>query len=406
MPKRHSRNSGDGSSGRFFLVLDAGTSGIKAFVFDENLSVVSRTYEALPKDARGTHVEQDAVAIAALSRDLLRRAVHDGGVRTEDIAGLGITNQRETTVLWNRRTGKPLHPAIVWEDRRTAEYCRAISEKHAALIRDKTGLSTDPYFSASKIRWLLKNTAGAANANATLSDLACGTIDSWLMWNLVDGSPHLTDHTNASRTLLFNIKTLKWDTELLALFDVPAPVLPAPHPSLYFFGNLSADILGRPVPLVAVCGDQQGSLVAAGRDIGATKVTYGTGIFLTQVLGETFAIHEPFFTTLAPTDGAPLYALEAKIEDCGARVSPLVGHPKELTKLLRMLAEDVGAYLRKLPMRPREVVVDGGVLRFPPLVKIQADVTGMPARAQSVPDGTALGTAMLMREFLDTQHAR
>src|SRR3989344_4579738 len=200
---------------KYSLVLDIGTSGIKAFVFDEHLNVVSRAHKALSRFSE--HIdwtEQKPEDLLQISAELLKEAVAKSGIPEESFIGLGITNQRETTILWDRDSGKPVYPAIVWEDVRTKEYCQTLHKDFGILVREKTGLSIDPYFSAPKIRWILDNVKEARELLG-LGRLVFGTVDSWILWNFLQGEKHLTDQTNASRTLLFNIKETKWDKELL-----------------------------------------------------------------------------------------------------------------------------------------------------------------------------------------------
>lgn len=380
------------------LVLDVGTTGVKAFVFDRNLNPVVRVYEKLRKDfpKRGW-VEQNPQELLAVSRKTLRAAVVKSGCNKDSFSGLGITNQRETTILWDKKTGQPVYPAIVWEDTRTKRFCSHLKKRAEALIRRKTGLPIDAYFSASKIRWILRKVPEAERLSEE-KQLAFGTVDSWILWNFLENHPHRTDYTNASRTLLFNIKTLEWDKELLGLFHVPPYIIPQVRPSQSFFGILRKEIVGFPIPVLAVCGDQQASLYAAGTEKGTTKVTWGTGMFIMQILGRSFSTQELFFTTLVPDTHDPLYALEAKMDACGKQVETVLKNREELQRLLTKLAHRADKFFKYLPVQPKRLVIDGGVSREDRLPQIQSKVSGIPVQKQKIFDGTALGIAMLVQE--------
>ncbi|TSC66186.1 MAG: Glycerol kinase [Candidatus Doudnabacteria bacterium Gr01-1014_77] len=224
MSKLHFNTSPQKKTGKYALVLDIGTSGIKTFIFDTNLNPVIRTYERLKKKkTKHGWVEQDPKELLSTAITTLRKSVKKSGMAPTSFNSLGITNQRETTICWDKKTGSPVSPAIVWEDERTKKICTNLKRKYEKLVRTKTGLSINPYFSASKLSWILKNVPQAKKL-AKKHNLAFGTVDTWLLWNLVEKSPHLTDYTNASRTLLFNIKTLKWDKQLMDIFNIPADV--------------------------------------------------------------------------------------------------------------------------------------------------------------------------------------
>ncbi|MBI2475403.1 hypothetical protein HYV69_03190 [Candidatus Uhrbacteria bacterium] len=377
----------------YVLVLDVGTTGIKAFVFDNKCQIKSRSYKKISKNRpKKGWVEQDPNEIFRVSRLVLRKAVKNAHVDPKKILGIGITNQREATVVWNRKTGKPVYPVIGWEDNRTSAFCAKLKKFHGRFIRERTGLKSDAYFSASKIRWILQNVSG--------EDLAFGTIDSWLIWNLCENHPHVTDETNASRTLLFDIRKRKWSEELLALFQIHKDILPKVFSSRSNFGNLQKDILGFSIPVLAVCGDQQASAYAAVRSqpvsrANVTKVTYGTGVFVVQTI-KRFVLHLNFFTTLVPTRKGVSFALESKIEKSGEKVTSLLSSPNKLRIYLRSLALDVDRLIKKLPTRPIELVVDGGISRDGLVVNIQKEISNIPVLQQKIYDGTALGTAMLV----------
>ncbi len=378
------------------LVLDIGTTGIKGIVFDASLAIVARSYRRIGKKVlSGGRVEQNPKEILSVSRAVLRQAIQKSGLSASSFAGMGITNQRETTILWDRATGKPVHPAIVWEDTRTSARCRSLRGKYGAVVRERTGLSLDPYFSASKIEWILKNVKGVRE-RAERGEIAFGTVDAWVLWNFLEGHPHVTDYTNASRTMLLNIKKLCWDADLLKIFDIPSQLMSAVMPTAGEFGVTQKEALGFSMPVLAVCGDQQASLFAAGLDRGTTKVTYGTGGFVSQVIGEKFKTYDPFFTTLAPMSVRPVYVLEGKVNDCGKRVSAVLKDPARLRKTVAKITQEVARYLLKLPLKFDRIIVDGGVTKYPDLVPLQSAAADVAVARQKIYDGTALGAAMLV----------
>lgn len=375
------------------LVLDVGTSSIKAFVFDRSYACLAMSERALASHRRGVRVEQNPWDYVRLSRSVLRSAFLKSKVDPSHLVA-GITNQRETVVAWDKETGKPVYPAIVWQDRRTYKQCASI-KGYGARIRAKTGLELGPYFTASKIQWILKHVPQTRTL-AKQHRLLCGTIDTWLMWNVLCDNPHVTDTTNACRTLLYDIHSLCWDEGLLNLFGVSGDMLPVVHPSRHVFGILNKDILGVGIPVRVVCGDQQASMAAAGFSKGTTKVTYGTGTFVMQSLGSTFAHRKGFFTTLIPHGRTPRYALEAKIDAGGADVEKVLGDQRKLHTVLNSLAQKVDDYLRGLPIKPRKIIIDGGVTRDGQMGIIQAEVSRLPIQAMSTFRGTALGVAKLL----------
>jgi glycerol kinase len=381
------------------LVLDAGTTGVKAFVFGTDLKRRSKAYEAYPvRSPKRGWAEQDPDRLLAASIRVMRKAVKQSGVSKRSIASWGITNQRETAILWDKRTGKPVYPAIVWQDARTKAVCASLKRKWEKRVRFKTGLTLDPYFSASKIWWILKHVPKAHDL-AARSQLAFGTVDAWLAWNLCEGRPHVTDATNAARTLLMNIRTKKWDRGLLKLFGVPSSVLPEIKPSASAFGTMKKTILGARLALAAIGGDQQSSFYAAAQTAtkkgSVTKVTFGTGTFVMQAIGAAFRIRDPFFTTLIPKGKGSGYALEAKVCVSGPDVLKRLGKPEELKKYFRVLAKRTDAYIKKLPVRPKEIIIDGGCSRDGLMLAIQEEVSGISTQPLRMYDGTALGTAML-----------
>ena len=383
----------------YILVLDVGTSGIKAFVFDANENIVAKVNHSLSKSfPKSGWVEQNPQEIITIAKAVLRDVTKLAKVSLSNYIGFGITTQRETVLAWDKQTSEPIYPAIVWQDIRTEEWCKQQSFKHVELIRDKTGLPLDPYFSASKIRWLIKNIPKAKKL-LQKKQLAVGTIDSWLLWNLVQGSPHVTDYTNASRTLLFNIKTLTWDEELLAIFDVPHDVLPVAMKSDSNYGILRKDILNIEIPILAVAGDQQASLYAAGVEAGTTKITYGTGTFTMQISGSEFILHEPFFTTLAiNSDKQPWYALEAKATSGIENADEVLKNPVILETHLKNLVQRADDYIKYLPQKPMEVVIDGGWIRDGKILQFHKNISTFSIREQKVYDGTALGIDRLIQK--------
>ncbi len=274
------------------------------------------------------------------------------------------------------------------------------------IVRKLTGLSLDSYFSASKIVWIV-NHVPRAKKLLQQNRLAFGTLDSWLIWNLCEGHPHLTDETNASRTLLFDIQKKTWSDQLLTVFHIPASLLPSVVSSRSRFGVLVKELLGTTIPVLAVCGDQQASTYAAIRFQSqikeqTTKVTYGTGVFLSQVIGKKFQLHDPFFTTLVPSIGTgSLFALEAKVEGSGNVVEEVLGDIPKMLEIFSRLVKKVDRLIQQLPVVPREIVVDGGIARDGYIVEIQQEITQIPTCVLSTYDGTALGCALLVWDQID-----
>ncbi|MBI4268292.1 hypothetical protein HY627_00470 [Candidatus Uhrbacteria bacterium] len=386
-------------SSQHFLVLDIGTTGIKSLVFDARLNVRARSYRPLVSGApkRGW-VEQNPSDLVRLSVQTMREAVKKSGVLARSIVSWGMTNQRETVILWDAQTGRPVYPAIVWKDERTAKACERLGRAHERWVREKTGLSLIPYFSASKIQWVLRHVPQCGVLLAQ-SRLRAGTVDSWIAWNLLHGQPHVTDITNASRTLLYNIRLLEWDHELLAFFDIPKSILPIVHPSGHRFGVLSKDILGREIPLRGILGDQQASMVAAGVRKGSTKVTCGTGTFLMQVGGSRMRVFDGLFTTLVPHGKNAWYAVEEKVPMYGAQIERILKKSNQLEKELFRFAQAIDRGLKRLPIRPRSLAMDGGVTRDGILAQFQRRVSAIPIRQHPVFDGTAYGVAKFLRDM-------
>jgi glycerol kinase len=308
----------------FILSLDQGTTSSRAIIFDKAGSikaVAQREFEQIfPKPG---WVEHNANEIWESQLAVTREVLGKVGATAADISGIGITNQRETTVIWDRATGEPIANAIVWQDRRTADYCRGLKEAgHADNIQKKTGLVLDAYFSGSKVRWLLDNTEGA-RAKADAGELAFGTMDSWLVWNLTGGQVHITDVSNACRTLLFNIETMSWDDELLELLNVPASVLPEVRSSSEVYGQTTDECFGGSIAIAGIAGDQHAALFGqACHSSGMAKNTYGTGCFMLMNTGtEMVRSTNDLLTTVAwKVDGQVEYALEGSVFIAGAVV--------------------------------------------------------------------------------------
>ncbi|HSN16523.1 MAG TPA: glycerol kinase GlpK, partial [Anaeromyxobacteraceae bacterium] len=307
------------------LAIDQGTTGTTVLVLDRHLAVRARVNQELrqifPKPG---WVEHDLEDIWASTVGTVQRALRESGLRGGDIAAIGITNQRETAGLWERRSGRPMHHAIVWQDRRTTDACaRLKAEGREARIREKTGLVLDPYFSATKIRWLLEHVKGAEE-KARDGALAFGTIDTFLVWRLTGGAAHVTDVSNASRTLLMDLRTREWDRELLDLFGVPRSVLPEIRPSSQVYGTTrGVKVLPDGIPVAGIAGDQQAALFGqACFDPGEAKCTYGTGAFLLQNTGpEPVFSSRGLLTTVAWSVGGEVsYALEGSSFIAGAAV--------------------------------------------------------------------------------------
>ena len=307
---------------KYILSLDQGTTSSRAIVFDEKGSIVSvarrefRQYFPSPG-----WVEHDPMEILSTQTGVMSQALAQAGISGKDVAAIGITNQRETTVVWDRATGTPVYPAIVWQDRRTASICEELNRKGLKdHVRSTTGLVIDAYFSGTKISWILKNVPGAME-RAKKGQLAFGTIDSWLIWHLTGGKEHVTDYSNASRTLIYDIRKLEWDKQILEALEIPASMLPEVRPSAGKFGHTTID--GCSIPISGVAGDQQAALFGqACFNPGEAKNTYGTGCFMLMNTGEQFrASANGLITTIAWGLGGKVeYALEGSVFIAGAAI--------------------------------------------------------------------------------------
>lgn len=323
----------------YILSLDQGTTSSRSLVFDKQGNIVSQAQKEFRQYyPQPGWVEHDANEIWSTQFGTMAEAVAKAGINMKQIAGIGITNQRETTVVWDKKTGQPIYNAIVWQDRRTAALCDELkSAGKAAMIRQKTGLVIDAYFSATKLKWILDNVSGTRD-RAVKGELAFGTIDSWLTWKLTNGEVHVTDVSNASRTMLFNIHTLQWDEELLKLFDIPAAILPEVKPSSKIYGVTGNIIPDSRIPIAGIAGDQQAALFGQlCTQPGMVKNTYGTGCFMLMNTGEkAIASSNNLLTTIAwQIDGKTEYALEGSVFIAGAVVQWL----RDELKIIRTSAE-------------------------------------------------------------------
>ena len=309
---------------KYIMALDAGTTSNRCILFDKEGQVCSVAQKEFTQIfPHPGWVEHDAEEIWTTQLEVAQQALRNIGATAADIAAIGITNQRETTIVWDKLTGEPIHNAIVWQCRRTAEYCDRLKEQGLVdTIRAKTGLVIDPYFSGTKIRWLLDHVPGARE-KANIGQLLFGTVETWLIWKLTGGRIHVTDYSNASRTMLFNINTLQWDPEILELLEIPVSMLPTPVPSSEVYGYTDATLFGAPIAISGAAGDQQAALFGqACFQPGDAKSTYGTGSFLLMNTGETPIFSENgLVTTIAWGLNETIhYALEGSIFVAGAAI--------------------------------------------------------------------------------------
>jgi len=322
---------------RYILSIDQGTTGSRAFIFDKRGRIVSSAYKEFRQIyPKAGWVEHSADEIWRSVESVVKTAVIKAHAAPGDIAAIGITNQRETTVLWDRKTSRPVHNAIVWQCRRTSDICDRLKSKgYEGIFRRKTGLVIDAYFSGTKIKWLLDNVKGLKN-RAARGDICFGTIDSWLIWKLTGGKAHVTDHTNASRTLVFDIRNKRWDTRLLKILGIPKKILPKVLPSGSVFGETAKGACGLAggIPIAGVAGDQQAALFGQGCfNPGEMKNTYGTGCFLLLNTGSRFiSSKKGLLVTLGcDSKGRPVYVLEGSVFIAGAAVQWLRDELKLIT---------------------------------------------------------------------------
>jgi len=340
---------------KFILAVDQGTTSSRAIIFDKKGSIKSIAQKEFTQHyPQPGWVEHDANEIWSSQASVIIEAITKAGLHADSIAAVGITNQRETTVIWDRDTGEPIHNAIVWQDRRTSEFCSDLKAKgFEGMIKEKTGLLLDAYFSGTKIKWILDNVDGARE-KAEEGKLAFGTIDSWLIWKLTDGKKHVTDVTNASRTLLFNIHKREWDNEILELLDIPKSLLPEVKSSSEVYGEISPSLFNVPIPIAGIAGDQQSALFGQMcTNPGMLKNTYGTGGFLVFNTGDKpIASKNNLLTTIAwEVDGKVTYALEGSIFIAGAVVQWLrdglgiIKSSEEVEELANSVEDNGGVYL-------------------------------------------------------------
>lgn len=339
---------------QYIMSLDQGTTSSRSIIFNKQGEIVCVAQRAFKQHfPKSGWVEHDPMEIWSTQSSVLAESLAKGGIKAKNIAAIGITNQRETTIIWDRKTGKPIYNAIVWQDRRTSAYVDQLkAEGKEEMVASKTGLVLDAYFSATKIKWLLDNVEGARE-KAENGELAFGTVDTWLVWNLTHKKVHVTDVSNASRTMLFNIFEKKWDTELLSLFDIPVSLLPEVKSSSEVYGHTSESLFPVPIPIAGIAGDQQAALFGQlCTHPGMAKTTYGTGCFLMMNTGEEpVRSNNKLLTTIAwEVNGKVNYALEGSVFIGGAAIQwlrdgiELFGHAKESEKLATSLKDNDGVY--------------------------------------------------------------
>lgn len=339
---------------KYILALDQGTSSSRAIVFDHEGRICASAQKEFPQHfPKPGWVEHDPKDIWSSEASVIAEAITSMGINGLNIAGIGITNQRETTIVWDAETGEPVYNAIVWQDRRTSEYCDSLKEQNlTGFIREKTGLIIDAYFSATKIRWILENVPGA-RARAEAGKLRFGTVDTWLLWNLTRGECHMTDVSNASRTMLFNIHTLNWDEDLMKLFGIPMSMLPEVHSSSEIYGYTKTTIFAHKVPVAGIAGDQQAALFGQMCTTpGSVKNTYGTGCFLLMNSGtKPITSSHNLLTTIAWKIGDTVnYALEGSIFVGGSVVQWLrdglgiIKSSSEIESLAMTVPDNGGVY--------------------------------------------------------------
>jgi len=442
---------------KFILVIDQGTTRTKAVIYDKKAKVISRSYREVPcYYPQPGWVEHNPQEIWNSCLTSIKETIQKSRIEKYDISAIAITNQRETVLVWDRASGKPLGNAIVWQCRRTTSFCNDLKRRGwEDFIREKTGLLLDPYFSASKIRWILDNLP-EIRRKAEKGEVICGTIDSWLLWKLTGGKIHLTDYTNASRTMLFNIHKLTWDSELLELFKIPASMLPSVRASGEIYGYTAPHSPLNPgIPIAAVLGDQQAALFGQTCfDAGMLKNTYGTGCFLLLNTGEKLVSSKKLLTTIAcDGSGKPTYALEGSVFIAGAAVQwlrdglGLIKEEKDTEEAARKIEDTEGVYLvpaftglgapywdplargailginrgtrkehiiraalESIAYQVRDVIeamekeakikveklrVDGGAAENNWLMQFQADILGIPVERPAISETTSLGAALL-----------
>ncbi|MBN2223659.1 MAG: glycerol kinase GlpK [Deltaproteobacteria bacterium] len=441
----------------YIMAIDQGTTGSRVYIFNDKGEVVGSAYKEFTQIyPRPGWVEHNPLEIYKSVQETMLDACVRSEVELTSIYAIGITNQRETTVLWDRKTGEPIHNAVVWQCRRTADICDDLKKRgYEELFKKKTGLVLDAYFSGTKVKWILDNVKGSRD-RARKGEILFGTIDTWLMYKLSGGTIHATDYTNASRTLLFNIEQKQWDNEILDILDIPERVLPEVKNSAGNFGNTASVLpMGREVPITGVAGDQQAALFGQGcTKPGTAKNTYGTGCFLLSVTDGLVHSHNGLLTTIACSDtGKPVYALEGAVFIAGAVIQWLrdelgiIRNAAETDELARKVADTNGVYivpafvglgapywdmharggilgitrganrshivraaLEAIAYQARDLVevineesgkklstlrVDGGAANNDFLMQFQADILGIPVDRPKMTETTAAGAAYL-----------
>lgn len=378
----------------FILSLDQGTTSSRAIVFDKKGSIVSVAQKEFTQlFPQPGWVEHDANEIWSTQLGVAAEAITKAGLTVKNIAAIGITNQRETTVIWDKTTGKPIHNAIVWQDRRTASFCDELKASgKAQIIQQKTGLVIDAYFSATKIKWILDEVPGARE-RAVKGELCFGTVDSWLLWKLTNGQVHATDVSNASRTMLFNIHTLQWDEELLTLFDVPATILPQVKSSSEVYGHTQHILTAENIPIAGIAGDQQAALFGQMcTQPGMVKNTYGTGCFMLMNTGEKAvpSTHHLLTTIAWQVNGVTQYALEGSVFIAGAVVQWL----RDGLKIIRNSAD--------VEILAHEVLNSDGVYVVPAFAGLGAPYWNQHARGTIVGITRGTTSAHIARAALDS----
>ena len=340
---------------KYIIALDQGTTSCRCILFNKQGTIVSMAQKEYKQYyPKAGWIEHDPNEIWQTQIESAQKALHQIGANYKNISAIGITNQRETTVIWDKNTGEPIYPAIVWQCRRTADYCDSLIKKGLAdTFRKKTGLLIDSYFSATKIRWILQNVPHAKQ-KAEKGDLLFGTTDTWLIWKLTKGAVHATDYSNASRTMLFNINTLQWDNDILKELEIPKAILPAVHPSSFHFGNTHKSIFGGEIPITGVAGDQQSALFGQNCfTAGSAKNTYGTGCFLLMNTGNkpVFSTHGLLTTIAWGIDNQITYALEGSVFTAGAAIQWLrdelhiIQTASETQKIAEQVPDNNGVYM-------------------------------------------------------------
>ena len=340
---------------KYIIALDQGTTSCRCILFNKQGTIVSMAQKEYKQYyPKAGWVEHNPNEIWQTQLESAQKALQQIGADYKNISAIGITNQRETTVIWDKNTGEPIYPAIVWQCRRTAEYCDSLIKKGLAdTFRKKTGLLIDSYFSATKIHWILQNVPHAKQ-KAEKGDLLFGTTDTWLIWKLTKGAVHATDYSNASRTMLFNINTLQWDTDILKELEIPKAILPAVHPSSFHFGNTHKSIFGGEIPITGVAGDQQSALFGQNCfTAGSAKNTYGTGCFLLMNTGNkpVFSTHGLLTTIAWGIDNQITYALEGSVFTAGAAIQWLrdelhmIQTASETQKIAEQVPDNNGVYM-------------------------------------------------------------